>query len=184
MSTSNQEFRECFPSLITNINDSSVDALISIAEECVFSVGDTVIQDNSPSDKLFFILDGNLSSFIEKKGEKIELGEISPGDIAGEVSMFGNCPTTSTVIAKTDCTLLTLSKADLNQLQITAPEFVSQLLRTTSSTLASRLLRSDKLLYQHFADKGGRDNKSHGTPSLHEWCAAMYQHMHGHKEML
>ncbi|MCK4816625.1 cyclic nucleotide-binding domain-containing protein, partial [bacterium] len=153
MAVSILDFREQFPSLTNHIDNSSIDALISVVKECAFSEGDTVIQDNTSSDKLFFILNGYLSSFIEINGEKIKLGEISPGDIAGEVSMFGNCPTTSTVMAKTDCTLFTLSKADLDQLQTTAPEFVGQLLRTTTSTLASRLLGSDKLLYQRFADK-------------------------------
>lgn len=182
MAVSILEFRKLFPSLTDNVDDSTVGALLSAMEEYAYSEGDTVIQDNMSSDKLFFILEGDLSSHIEKNGERIKLGEIKPGDIIGEVSLFGNCPTTSTVMAKTDCTLITLSKADLNQLQTTAPEFVSQLLRTITSTLASRLLKSDKLLYQRFADKGNLDKKSHITPPLHEWCATMYQRMHGHQE--
>jgi CRP-like cAMP-binding protein len=182
MSTSNQEFRECFPSLTTNINDSSIDALISIAEECVFSEGDIVVQDDSPSDKLFFVLSGILSSYIEKNGEKIELREMTAGDTAGEIPMFGNCPTTATVIAKTDCRLLAINRADLDQLRTTAPSFVSRLLRTISYTLADRLLKSDKLLYQRFAINEDQDLESHGTSSLTIWCTNMYKQLHGRQE--
>lgn len=184
MSTSNQEFRNHFPSLATHLNDSSIDAFLAIAEEALFSTGDTVIQDNSLNDKLFLVFEGELESFIEKDGGIIELGELKPGDIAGEISMFANCPTTATVVAKTDCKLLYIRKSDLSALKTNAPSFVNQLLRNASYTLASRLLTSDNLLYQHFSDKGIREKKSQGTPSLHEWCAVMYQHMHGHKEIL
>jgi CRP-like cAMP-binding protein len=180
MAISILEFKELFPYLTSHVGDSAVDSLISVAGEHAYSTGDIVIQDNTSPDKLFFILSGDLSSFIEINGREIELGNLKPGDIAGEVSMFGNCPTTSTVMAKTDCTMLALSKTSLNQLQATAPEFVSQLLRTITSTLASRLLKSDKLLYQRFADKGNLDNKSHITPPLHEWCATMYQRIHSY----
>jgi CRP/FNR family transcriptional regulator len=183
MPTSNQEFRERFLSLTKNIPDSSVDELISIAKECVFSAGDTVIQDNSPSNKLFFILDGNLVSFIERNGNKIELGEMKPGGIAGEVSMFGDCPSTATLMAKTDCRLLALGKEDLNQLQESTPELISQLLRTISNTLASKMLASDKLLYQRISGKEENDTGYNDIPSFIAWCTTMYQRIHGHKEV-
>jgi CRP/FNR family transcriptional regulator len=183
MAISRQEVREHFPSLTSHINDSAIDALISTAEECRFSGGETVIQDNSPLDKLFFILDGYLSSYIERNGEKLELGEIAPGDFAGEVSLFGNCPTTATVVAKTDCQLLTLSKTGLEQLQTSNPQLVSRLLRIISGTLASRLLTTDKLLYQRLVGESPREMHPGDTSSFIAWCTGLYKRMHGRQEM-
>ena len=181
MTSSLQGFRKRFPTLTTHIDDTAIHALLSAAEECEFSIGDIVIHDNSPSDKLFFIMEGDLGSYIDRNGEKIELGEMKAGDIAGEVSMFGNCPTTATVGAKSDCTLLTISKTDLKRLQTSAPELVSQLLRRLSAILAARLLASDQLLYQQFAEKV--DIESEDTASFIRWCTTMYQRMHNHQEM-
>ena len=70
MAVSNLDFRKLFPSLTDHVDDSTVGALLSAMEEYTYSIGDTVIQDNVSSDKLFFILKGNLSSHIEKNGEK------------------------------------------------------------------------------------------------------------------
>lgn len=183
MAVSNMEFRERFPYLVTHIDDSSVSSLISVADERTFSVGDIVIRDNTLSDKLFFMLEGSLNSFIEKDGEIINLGEINPGEIAGEISMFGECPTTATVIAKTDCRLLTLDKVNLNRLQDSAPEFVSQLLRVIFKTLANRLIISDKLLYQHLSGEGEQSEEYRNIPALVAWCTKVYQCMHGRQEL-
>ena len=161
-----QYFEERFPSLTAHIDNTAIDALLSIAEECEFSAGDTIIEDNSPSDKLLFILDGTLSSFIEKNGKRIELGEINSGDVAGEISMFGACPTTASVVAKTNCKLLSISKSDLNQLKTTAPSFVGQLLKSISHTIARRLLIADKLLYQRFTNDEEQLSESHGIASI------------------
>lgn len=183
MAISHQEVRDRFPSLTSHIPNSAIDALIASAKEREFSAGETVIQDNSPLDKLFFILEGQLSSYIERNGEKVVLGEIIPGDIAGEVSLFGNCPTTAMVSAKTDCRLLTLDKPALDKLQTSQPVLVSRLLRNISDTLASRLLTTDKLLYQRFVGEKSPQMQAVDTSSFLAWCTSMYKRMHGRQEM-
>lgn len=182
MLTSYQEFIEKFPDLSSHISNVEIDTVLSTLEESNLTAGEIIIHDNSHLETLFFILDGKLSSYIERNGNKIELGELKPGDIAGEVSLFGNCPTTASVITISDCRILKLHKADLDKLQQSSPEFVSRLLRKTSQLLASRLLTSDKLLYQYLAIE--TEHPGEGHTSFIDWCTTLYQRMHRHSEML
>jgi CRP-like cAMP-binding protein len=179
--TSYQEFSEKFPELSAHISAAEINTLLSTLEESHLAAGEIIIHDNSSSDTLFFIVDGKLSSYIEVNGKKIELGELNPGDIAGEVSLFGNCPTTASVITIANSRILKLHKADLEKLQEISPEFLSHLLRTISKILATRLLTSDKLLYQFLSIESEQPGIGH--TSFIEWCTELYQRIHRHPEM-
>jgi CRP-like cAMP-binding protein len=181
MLTSSQEFIEKFPALSVHIPQAEIDTLLCSLEESYLTAGEIIIHDNSVSETLYFILNGKLSSYIERKGEKIDLGVLNPGDIAGEVSFFGNCHTTASVITISDCILLKLHKTDLARLQDISPEFISRLFQTTSKILAARLITSDKLLYQYLAIKAEQTDRE--KPSFIEWCTTLYQRMHHHPGM-
>jgi len=181
MLTSSQEFIEKFPALSVHTPQAEIDTLLCSLEESYLTAGEIIIHDNSVSETLYFILNGKLSSYIERNGEKIDLGVLNPGDIAGEVSFFGNCNTTASVITIADCRILKLHKTDLVKLQEITPEFLSRLLRTISNILATRLLTSDKLLYQYLSIESEQPGSSH--TSFIDWCTELYQRIHHHPEM-
>ena len=177
ISISADEVRECFPSLTSHLDTSTIETFITIARTRSYPKNSIIIQDNSTSQKLYFLLKGSLNTSINKNGKKIRLNETRPGDFIGEVSMFGNCPTTATVTASTDSEMLVIDREELNRLQVLAPDFVNRLLREISKTLTKRLLNTDKLLC-----KGFINTPDNSTTPAHAWYTSLYQRMHGHIE--
>jgi len=173
------EFKRNFPTLTANTSIEKLEKLVNRMNEKSYSKGETIIQDGLKQSSLFFVMDGILSAFIIEKGQRLELGDTLPGNIAGEISVFGNCSATATIEAKTDCKLLTLDKSDLKYLQESTPEILGQLLRLTAKTIANRIVKSDKLVYQRFCEETiGEENN---LQMLLSWCAGLYQQIHGYE---
>jgi len=182
MSASTQEFRELFPKFTSLLDTSAIESFVTAANEVTYSKGSTIILENTISNKLFFLLEGTLNAYIEKNGKRINLGETPPGSIIGEVSFFGDCPTTATLAAKTDCKMFVLGKAEFGKLQTEVPQFASQLLRTTSIMLTTRLHNTDKKLCQGFIDQE-TDPQTNIIPGLVVLYTNIYKLMHGHTEV-
>lgn len=173
------EFKLNFPTLTANTSLEKLEELVGMMNEESYSKGKIIIQDGLKQSSLFFVMDGTLSAFIIEKGQRLELGDTLPGNIVGEISLFGNCTTTATIEAKTDCKLLTLNKSDLKYLQESTPEILGQLLRLTAKTIANRIVTSDKLVYQKFCDETIEDENN--LQMLLSWCAGLYQQIHGYE---
>lgn len=181
MTALSKEFKQNFPSLTANTSTENLEHLVGIMNAESYSKGESIIQGGLEQNKLFFILDGTLSAFIVEKGQRLELGDTLPGNIVGEISIFGNCTATATIEAKTDCKLLTLNKSDLIYIQESTPEILGQLLRLTAKTIANRIRMSDKLVYQKFCDEAiEEEGKLH---MLLSWCAGLYQQIHGYERI-
>ena len=173
------EFKRNFPTLTANTPLEKLEELVGMMDETSYSKGKTIIQDGLNQNSLFFVMDGILNAFIIEKGQRLELGETLPGNIAGEISVFGNSTATATIEAKTDCKLLTLDKADLKYLQESTPEILGQLLRLTAKTIANRIVISDKLVYQKFCDEAIKEENN--LQMLLSWCSGLYQQIHGYE---
>lgn len=182
MSASTKEFREFFPKFTSLLDTSTIESFVTAANEVTYPKGSIIIPENTISNQLFFLLEGTLNTYVEKNEKRINLGESPPGSILGEVSFFGDCLTTATVAATTDCNMFVLGKAEFDKLQTEAPQFVSQLLRTTSITLTNRLHDTDKKLCQGFIDQETVP-QSNVIPGIVALYTNIYKLMHGHTEV-
>ena len=182
MSASSKEFRELFPKFTSLLEIATIESFITAANEVTYTRGDIIILESTTSNNLFFLLEGTLNAYVEKNGKRINLGETPPGSIIGEVSFFGDCPTTATVVAKTDCKMYVLGKAEFGKLKAEVPQFASQLLRTASIMLTNRLHNTDKKLCQGFIDQE-TDPQSNIMPGLVALYTNIYKLMHGHTEV-
>ncbi len=105
---------------------------------------DTVIFDyGDAGDTLFIVRKGRVQVFVENiEGEKIMLGENSPGDVFGEISLLDGGPRTATAVSVEDTETLTLDRDQLLEFVTLHPHAALDLL----TVMGRRLRVTDELL--------------------------------------
>jgi CRP-like cAMP-binding protein len=90
-----------------------------------FKKGDAILQEGKKGTGLFLLLNGKLSVVKTRDdGQELELAELGPGDLFGEMSLLTNQPTTASVVALTDCFVLRLSKKNFDEVIMTHPQIL------------------------------------------------------------
>jgi CRP-like cAMP-binding protein len=98
------------------------------------NAGETIIEEGTEGDRFYIIVDGEATA--SHAGGEI-LSTVGPGGFIGEVAILKGGPRTATVKAKTDITLLALSKADFDKLTASDPEMKAEF----EDVMAARLAR-------------------------------------------
>ena len=178
MLTSLAEFRAHFPAVAAHSSSDDLDALLASMTRLQIAEGVAVIEDGDRSAPLHFVMEGKLRCYLEKDGERVEIGQILPGQYIGEVSILDGGPATATVIADCPCTLLELTGAGFKSLERTNPQLASTLVRTIIKLLVERLRAVDQLLYDAV---DGREQPSITSAHLNprEWVLRVFAHLSG-----
>lgn len=81
----------------------------------VYRPGEVILGEGEQSDNLYTVLSGTVSiSKGDEGGDVVQLAELHPGDIFGEISMIQRRPTTATVSAATKSVMLYLTREDFD----------------------------------------------------------------------
>lgn len=125
------------------LDERERESLASMLEPQQFAK-DTVIFDyGDAGDTLFIVRKGRVQVFVENiEGEKIMLGENSPGDVFGEISLLDGGPRTSTAVSVEDTETLTLDRDQLLEFVTLHPHAALDLL----TVMGRRLRVTDELL--------------------------------------
>jgi signal transduction histidine kinase len=128
--------------LFGQFNDLQLSRLIAFSSVESFSKGDEILRQNSTNDKVFILLQGEVSVYAD--GEFI-LKLRRQGDLVGEMSVITKQPTSATVIADTDVELFTVSAKSIDSseesdLKSTAYKLFLDIL-TEKLTLTTRQVR-------------------------------------------
>lgn len=112
------------------------------------SKGETIFNHGDAGDSLMIIRSGRIQVFVENtEGQKIILGEIEPGEILGEISLFDPGPRSATAVAVEDSELLVLDHEELWEAMQRRPHIAKDML----AVLGRRLRATDELLRQQAA---------------------------------
>lgn len=105
-----------------------------------FEAGDLVFSEGDPGDEVCFVVDGTLDvlKFIDGKVEK-KIAVKAPGGSIGEMAVIGNFSRTATVKARTDATLLTLSRRRFDQISEDHAKIGVKILRSIAGILSLHL---------------------------------------------
>ena len=175
-------FREQFPAIAEHCGPVGMSDLLSSLQTRNLHKGETVTTDGEYCDSLYLVAEGKLVSQITSDAETIRLGSLNKGDIFGEVNILDPGPSTSTVIATEDSTLLILSHDDFRKLDKPHPVMTGNILRMMCSIMVDRCRFADKLLFSKYSYIDGIDNSESGQHlSLTEWGRGILQKLHGHK---
>ncbi len=95
-----------------------------------FDRGSVLLHQGHPASGLYILLTGRMVVTKDTDGEAVQLAELQPGAMFGEMSLLSNEPVSATVTAVTDCFILRLSKRNFSEVMMTHPqilELVSQI---------------------------------------------------------
>lgn len=100
-----------------------------------------IIEEGEQGDAMYIILEGFVDIILD--GEVFET--VGEGGIFGEMALIDNEPRSATVIAKTYCKVVPVTRKQFNFMIQQTPYFVT----TVMSIMADRLRRMNAITYAH-----------------------------------
>jgi CRP-like cAMP-binding protein len=96
---------------------------------------DILFRENDPSDCLYVIKKGRISVTKAKGSGEIELAELGPGEMIGEMAFFDNSPRSAGGKAKTDAVVIVLPFSALYAQFKNFPEWLKAMVKTINTKL-------------------------------------------------
>lgn len=114
-------------------------ALLARLTPLRLAAGATLFSQGDPSDALYFVRSGSLSTHVNQGGQEVRVRLTLAGGVIGEMGLLRELPRTATVRAAGDAELLRLSLDDWAALRREAPALASALLRWFVVQQAARI---------------------------------------------
>ena len=134
------QLAEMLPSLFGELDEETLDHIEAESdwERCVR--GSCLMHFGDPGECMYFLIRGRLEARITNNdGEQLVVGEISPGESVGEMSMFTGEDRKADVFAVRDSVLVKFSRDAFNRLMERYPHVIREIIKV----LIGRLKRSN-----------------------------------------
>ena len=125
-----------------------------------FKKGDVLFREGDPSEAMYVIKTGKVAITKAKGSSEIQLAELGPGDMLGEMAFFDSKPRSAGARALTETVVIELPFKALNAQFKTFPEWLKAIMRTVNSHLRSANMKIKQL------EKTTDDNETFFTPHL------------------
>jgi small-conductance mechanosensitive channel/CRP-like cAMP-binding protein len=100
--------------------------------------GSVVVREGEAGSSLFIVVAGLLEASIQSpSAERRVVGNLTPGDVFGEMSLLTGTPRSATITARTHTTLLEIHKEQLEPVLGDRPELIAELSRLQAARLVS-----------------------------------------------
>ena len=110
-----------------------------------YGAGQMIYLQDTEAHEFYYLLEGTARSYISSPGgAELVLTVHQAGDLMGEASFFDECPRVSSAVAVTPCKVVSVDKAQLDQVFQAHPELAYPMLRY--------LARTVRLLSDHVDD--------------------------------
>lgn len=124
--------------LFASLSDDAVGVLADAVESTHIKGGETLMSEGDVADALYVVVSGRLRAFVNTDDGEQAVGDISAGEVVGEMALLSEKPRSATVRAVRDCHLLRLSGDDF----IAAVHRDPTTLIETAKVVVARLERS------------------------------------------
>jgi predicted RND superfamily exporter protein len=135
--------------LFRNMSPFAVKKVVVLSNIESFAAGDVVIQQGTVSSGMYVILSGQATVSIAREGENLDIDEIGPGDLVGEIGFSGQgVERTATIRASEPLTVVRLDSESTSKGLRFYPRIAAKLHQNISVVLGARLLESHGRLLQ------------------------------------
>ena len=132
-------------SLFDGLEREQIEKILPLMSHDVFEAGRDIIIEGSFSNKLRFILEGNVA--VLKNG--VLLTELGEGDVSGEMEVLDVGPVEATIRTVTPTSVISLSIDALGEIYENDLEIYAFLLMNLARDLSRRLRRMDSKTANH-----------------------------------
>jgi len=102
---------------MSGLSDEILEQIVSVAQMETFGEETTLIRQDQTQNLIYMLVSGRIFLNCRTSGAKVlTLDELVPGQTFGVSALLDNSPATYTAICAEECTLITLSSAQLLQL--------------------------------------------------------------------
>jgi small-conductance mechanosensitive channel len=124
------------------MDEVQIDRLIETANLCRFGRGEMVIEQGAEGNSMFILVRGEADVYVNRDGERAPVATLAAGDYFGEMSLLTGEKRSATVIAKVDCDVLEVDKAQFSKIVQDNPSLLERL----SDLLTQRRLEVEGVL--------------------------------------
>ncbi len=127
---------------LSGIDATTLGALAARARPASVAAGQVLIEEGSPPDDFFVVIDGELEARKRAGGTDTRIAVCTQGDVVGEMALFEGTARTATVVATQASRVLVFERSALEELLAATPGAALAILRM----VAARLRRSEEVL--------------------------------------
>lgn len=133
-------------SLFSHLEATELKELAANMPQRNFTKGEKIIVQGEPGDSMFILSEGLLHAYLRMSNNgtetEIKVGQITPGEFFGEMSLLTGEPRSATIVAVTDVIVHEVTKDNINTLLSRRPDMAE----TISHVVAERkLMNSEKM---------------------------------------
>jgi small-conductance mechanosensitive channel/CRP-like cAMP-binding protein len=124
------------------LSDDQLDGLLPRGQVVHFGQNETLIRQGDEGQSMFILVSGEANVVVERNGSPQAVAVLNAGECFGEMSLLTGERRSATVVARTDCEVVEISKTVLAQSLKDSPELLHQL----SELLAKRQMDTEGIL--------------------------------------
>ncbi|MBI1810485.1 MAG: cyclic nucleotide-binding domain-containing protein, partial [Nitrospirae bacterium] len=133
--------------LLEGLSKFQIRRLILMSHMQDAKAGEQIIREGDAGDKMYLVVDGEMSVSKDVNGKRASIATLEPGDVFGEIALVSSQPMTADVFAVTNAKLLSLDWKTLERLRRLSPFITSKLFLNISKILGNRLIETtDKMV--------------------------------------
>jgi len=129
-------------SLFGGLLEEQIQAIIPLMKEEKYNPGDLIITEGDTNDKIFFIIEGQVS--VSKRD--VELSRFGEGEAFGEMEVLDVMSATASIKSISQVTALSISNRALHQIYKMDVKIFALMLMNLARDLCRRLRKSDEKL--------------------------------------
>lgn len=126
-----------------DFTDDEIETFLELGDPTAFSAGEMVVRQGEEGNCMYFVGEGRCRVVTRRGGDLVELAQIGPGDIVGELSLFDHRPRSADVQAMSDCVLMKINEGVLRALAGVFPNAAFKFLLGTVREIGERLRRAN-----------------------------------------
>jgi len=126
-----------------SLRQARVFALLSHIQNC--KKGERIMSEGDRAGDIYVVIDGELTAWVHRDGEHVDLSTMRRGAVMGEVGHFAK-RRTANVDAVTDVRLLRFDNEDLERLRRRSPRIAALVFRNLNRIQAQRLAQTTQML--------------------------------------
>jgi CRP/FNR family cyclic AMP-dependent transcriptional regulator len=125
--------------LLADISSDDWRRILKLVETRQFRAGEDLIRVGDKDDAFYILTVGEVDVVIGAEGNETILSTISEGSVFGEISFFDGQPRSATIRAKSQGTVIRVTRENFDTLAVWEPAIAKQLLFDLGSILSMRL---------------------------------------------
>lgn len=122
--------------ILGQLSDEDVEWLAGVGRREVVPAGRTLVEEGRPIDRLYFLLDGQMSVSVAGLGA---VATLEAGEVIGEMSLIDTRPPSASVAAVQDAIVLAVPRRELEARFAVDAAFAARFYRAIATFLSERL---------------------------------------------